>query len=64
MAYKNHDQIIQHTTIKTQNFATFCGVYGQIEPISKTNLSAKQRQLAREIKRARHLALMPFAISA
>ena len=42
MAYKNHDQIIQHTTIKTQNFATFCGVYGQIEPISKTNLSAKR----------------------
>ncbi|MDO8335793.1 MAG: 30S ribosomal protein S18 [Candidatus Saccharibacteria bacterium] len=43
----------------------FVNIYGQIEPISKTNLSAKQqRQLAREIKRARHLALMPFAVSA
>ena len=36
-------------------------VYGRIEPISKTGLSAKQqRQLAVAIKRARHLALLPF----
>jgi small subunit ribosomal protein S18 len=42
----------------------FINMYGQIEPISKTNLSAKQqRQLAVAIKRARHLALMPFVIS-
>ena len=35
--------------------------YGQIEPIGKTGLSLKQqRQLAVAIKRARHLALMPF----
>lgn len=39
----------------------FINMYGQIEPISKTALSAKQqRQLAVAIKRARHLALMPF----
>ena len=39
----------------------FINVYGQIEPISKTGLSAKQqRQLAVAIKRARHLALLPF----
>ena len=39
----------------------FTDPYGQIEPIGKTGLTAKQqRQLAREIKRARHLALMPF----
>jgi len=39
----------------------FIDPYGQIEPIGKTGLTAKQqRQLAREIKRARHLALMPF----
>ncbi len=43
----------------------YVNMYGQIEPISKTNLSAKQqRQLAREIKRARHLALLPFVTSA
>ena len=35
--------------------------YGRIEPMSKTGLSAKQqRQLAVAIKRARHLALLPF----
>jgi small subunit ribosomal protein S18 len=39
----------------------FINVYGQIEPATKTGLSAKQqRQLAVAIKRARHLALMPF----
>lgn len=39
----------------------FVNIYGQIEPAMKTGLSAKQqRQLAVAIKRARHLALMPF----
>lgn len=34
---------------------------GSIQARTKTGLSAKlQRRLAREIKRARHLALMPF----
>ena len=35
--------------------------YGRIEPIAKTGLSAKkQRELATAVKRARHLALLPF----
>ena len=35
--------------------------YGQIEPRKRTGLTeSKQRQLARAIKRARHLALLPF----
>jgi len=35
--------------------------YGQIESRKKTGLTeSKQRQLARAIKRARHLALLPF----
>ncbi len=35
--------------------------YGRIEPIAKTGLSAKQqRQLAVAVKRARHLAYLPF----
>lgn len=39
----------------------YVNAYGQIEPIGKTGLSAKQqRQLAGAIKRARHLALLPF----
>lgn len=39
----------------------YIDVYGRIEPMSKTGLTAKQqRQLAVAIKRARHLALLPF----
>lgn len=39
----------------------YINAYGQIEPATKTGLSAKQqRQLTVAIKRARHLALMPF----
>ena len=35
--------------------------YGRIEPIAKTGLSTKQqRQLAVAVKRARHIALLPF----
>lgn len=35
--------------------------YGQIEARKKTGLTeSKQRQLARAIKRARHIALLPF----
>jgi len=41
----------------------FIDIYGQIKSISKTGLSAKQqRQIAVAIKRARHLALLPFVI--
>ena len=39
----------------------FINIYGQIEPGTKTGLNSRQqRQLAVAIKRARHLALMPF----
>jgi len=35
--------------------------YGQIESRKKTGLTeSKQRKLARAIKRARHIALLPF----
>lgn len=38
--------------------------YGQIESRKKTGLTEmQQRQLARAIKRARHLALLPFVAS-
>lgn len=41
----------------------FIDTYGQIKPISKTGLSARQqRQLAVAIKRSRHLAMLPFMI--
>ncbi len=39
----------------------YIDVYGKIKQITKTGLSAKQqRQLATAVKRARHLALLPF----
>lgn len=39
----------------------FIDQYGQIEPAAKNSLSSKQqRQLSVAIKRARHLALLPF----
>jgi len=42
----------------------FVNMFGQIEPASKTGLSAKQqRALALAVKRARHLALLPFVAS-
>ena len=42
----------------------YINAYGQIEPIAKTGLSDKQqRSLAVAIKRARHLALLPFVTS-
>ena len=39
----------------------FLDSYGRIEPSTKTGLNARQqRQLAVAVKRARHLALLPF----
>ncbi|MBR2588863.1 30S ribosomal protein S18 [Candidatus Saccharibacteria bacterium] len=39
----------------------YVDAYGRLEPISKTGLTQKQqRQLAVAVKRARHLALLPF----
>ena len=44
-----------------KTLSRYINIYGQIEPIAKTGLSAKQqRQLAVAIKRARHLAFLPF----
>ncbi len=39
----------------------FVNAYGQIESRKKTGLTeSQQRRLARAIKRARHIALLPF----
>ncbi|MBQ8984466.1 30S ribosomal protein S18 [Candidatus Saccharibacteria bacterium] len=39
----------------------YIDAYGRLEPISKTGLTQKQqKQLAVAVKRARHLALLPF----
>lgn len=42
----------------------YVNVYGQIESRKKTGLSeSQQRRLAKAIKRARHIALLPFVAS-
>ena len=58
--YKN-DKDIYFDYRDTKTLQRYIDAYGRIEPMSKTGLSAKQqRQLAVAIKRARHLALLPF----
>lgn len=53
------DLYFDYRDVKT--LQRYIDVYGRIEPVSKTGLSAKQqRQLATAVKRARHLALLPF----
>ena len=42
----------------------FVNIYGQIETRKKSGLTeSQQRHLARAIKRARHIALLPFVVS-
>ena len=56
---RNTSTVFSYKDVKT--LQRFINDYGQIESMSKTGLSAKQqRRLAVEIKRARHLALLPF----
>ncbi|MCL2094556.1 30S ribosomal protein S18 [Candidatus Saccharibacteria bacterium] len=44
-----------------KQLSRYIDAFGRIAPTSRTGLSAKQqRQLAVAIKRARHLAYMPF----
>lgn len=57
--FKNEVKYFDYKDVK--QLQRFVNVYGQIEPRGKTGLSQKQQtQLATAIKRARHLALLPF----
>lgn len=57
--FKNDVSYFDYKDVKV--LQRYVNAYGQIEPQSKTGLSAKQqRQLATAIKRARHIALLPF----
>lgn len=59
---KDSPAFFDYRDVKT--LQRYINMYGQIEPMTKTGLSAKQqRQLAVAIKRARHLALLPFVTS-
>jgi small subunit ribosomal protein S18 len=55
----NPKMVIDYKDIETLN--RFVSDHGKIRSRRQTGTCAKhQRQLAREIKRARHLALLPF----
>lgn len=55
----NPNMYFDYRDVKT--LQRYLDAYGRIEPIARTGLSAKQqRQLAVAVKRARHLALLPF----
>lgn len=59
---KDNPAYFDYKDVKT--LQRYINSYGQIESITKTGLSAgQQRQLATAIKRARHLALLPFVTS-
>lgn len=46
---------------KPETLRPFLNEFGRIRPRRQTRLSAAtQRKLAQEVKRARHLALLPF----
>ena len=57
--HKTDVAYFDHKDVKT--LQRFVNIYGQIETRKKTGLTeSQQRHLARAIKRARHLALLPF----
>lgn len=59
---KDTPEFFDYKDVKT--LQRYINAYGQIEPATKTGLSSRQqRQLTVAIKRARHLALMPFVQS-
>ena len=57
--YKTDVAYFDYKDFKT--LQRYVNVYGQIESRKKTGLSeSQQRRLAQAIKRARHIALLPF----
>lgn len=59
--FKNRTDVAYFDYKDFKTLQNYTNQYGQIETRKKTGLTeSQQRQLARAIKRARHLALMPF----
>lgn len=64
MAFKKKNEIKYFDYKDFKTLQRYVNPYGQIEPRKKTGLSAKQqRQLTTAIKRARHIALLPFVVN-
>ena len=60
--YRTDVPYFDHKDFKT--LQRYVNVYGQIETRKKTGLTeSQQRRLSVAIKRARHLALLPFVSS-
>ncbi|MBR2600513.1 30S ribosomal protein S18 [Candidatus Saccharibacteria bacterium] len=58
-AKNDPDLYFDYRDVKTMQ--RYVDAYGRIEPIAKTGLSQKQqKELTVAVKRARHLALLPF----
>lgn len=61
VARKTKVTFFDYKDVKT--LQRFVNIYGQIDTRKKTGLSAKQqRMLSKAVKRARHLALLPFVV--
>lgn len=59
--FKNRTDVAFFDYKDFKTLQRYINQYGQIEPRKRTGLTeSKQRQLARAIKRARHVALLPF----
>lgn len=57
--YKTDVAYFDYKDVKT--LQRYVNIYGQIETRKKTGLTeSQQRRLANAIKRARHIALLPF----
>jgi small subunit ribosomal protein S18 len=59
--FKNKTDIAYFDYKDVKTLQRYVNIYGQIETRKKTGLTeSQQRHLAQAIKRARHLALLPF----
>lgn len=62
--FKNRTDVAFFDYKDFKTLQRYVNQYGQIESRKKTGLTEmQQRQLARAIKRARHIALLPFVAS-
>jgi small subunit ribosomal protein S18 len=59
--YKSNTDVTYFDYKDFKTLQRYINAYGQIETRKKTGLTeTQQRHLSRAIKRARHIALMPF----
>lgn len=63
MAFKKKSDVKNFDYKDFKTLQRYISSYGQIDTRKKTGLSAKQqRQLSKAVKRARHIALLPYTL--